>query len=185
MIYDTPWFNNERPGNWRKSLLNINVIKDLLKIVSDLRKESFDLVIDPRSDFRHIFFFGYLARAKHFLCFNRTGGSYLLSEAVPFNESINEMDKIAELLLPLGITNVDRIVQVALSENEERIADNFIEKNGLRDRTVVLMSPGSRLRMKMWPIDRFIHLTGLLLEKHSSVVTVFVGAKSDLFLRTL
>ncbi|MFH1384077.1 MAG: glycosyltransferase family 9 protein [Candidatus Omnitrophota bacterium] len=173
IVYDAPWWKRERSN----ARFRLNDIFDLIRVVRLIRTEKFDLVIDPRGDFRHLFFFGYCTNAKYLLSYNRSGGKYLLSHAVNYDRYLNEIDKNFTLLAPLGIKNVQKNTDVFISKDETQWCNNFLSDHNLQNKLIVIISPGSRLQLKMLPIEKFISLSSWLIEQCHNVAIVYIGAK--------
>ncbi len=181
-IYDAPWWANIRPGEKRENAFSLSHICRLYGILSVIRKQRYDLMIEPRGDFRHMLLFGYFANVRYTLSFDRSGGRYLLSEAVAFNENQNEMGKNSALLSVLGICDVDRKVDIYVSKEAEEGAKSILERNGILGKKIVIFSAGSRKDLKRWPIDRFLTLARWIVETYLDTVVIFVGSDADRFL---
>ncbi len=181
-IYDAPWWANIRPGEKRENVFSLSHIRRLYGILSVLRKQKYDLMIEPRGDFRHLLLFGYFANVRYILSFDRSGGRYLLSEVVSFDENQNEMEKNSVLLSVLGICNVDKKVDIYVSKEEENRAKALLERNGILGKKIVIFSVGSRKHLKRWPIDKFLSLASWIVETYLDTVVIFVGSSADRFL---
>ncbi len=179
IIYDAPWWREVRSDQTEGGFRGFRGFRELWNMIARLRREKYDLVIDPRADFRQIFFFGYLAGASHILSFDRSGGSYFLSQALPFHPRVHEMEKNADLLSALGITSVDRICRTVISAKEEQFVETFIRENHLTGKDILVVSPGARKALKLWPLERFSELTLWLLDSYPRGVVIFVGGAGE------
>lgn len=176
MVYDAPWWKSVRPGEKKQALSNIAAFFRMILLI---RKEKFDLAIEPRGDFRQIFFFGYLADVKYALSFDRSGGAYLLSENVPFEEGSHELDKSAMLLQRLGIADIERSCSPEVTKEDKGFSESFIKERSLENKKIVVIAPGARVRLKTWPESRFIELTKWLLGNYRDTVVLFLGSKGE------
>lgn len=176
LIFDAPWFQEVRSDQGSAPSNGYGAIRDLIK---KLKAAQYDLVIDPRADFRHIFYFGYLADAKHILSFDRSGGSYLLSTPMTFEPRLHEMKKNQVLLAALGITDVGTAAKIDLSNIEETKVDQLLATNGLTGRKLIVIAPGARKALKLWPVERFCGLTIWLLSQDPDTAVIFIGGKGE------
>jgi ADP-heptose:LPS heptosyltransferase len=148
-----PWFMN-------KILLKdlILLIKDVIKI----RRESYDLIIDFRGDFRNIFFYLYLGGGRCRLSFDRSGGVYLLTHVVDFNEDIHAIDKNFSLLEPLGVTLTDRSMRMYVAENDRIALRNKLSDLDAKGHYLVGIHPGASSMTRRWPVERFAEVVNEL-----------------------
>ena len=72
-VVDCPWI-----APFNKSISNLF---NTFKIILNLRKFNYDIVIDFRGDFRNIFFMNFL-KATYKLSYNFTGGEFLLTNFI-------------------------------------------------------------------------------------------------------
>ncbi|MCC6759109.1 MAG: glycosyltransferase family 9 protein [Candidatus Omnitrophica bacterium] len=179
MVFDAPWFQEVRSdqGSVRNSA--ISKFRAIWELVKKLKAVQYDLVIDPRSDFRHIFYFGYLADAKHILSFERSGGAYLLSTPMPFDPHLHELKKGRLLLSALGIDNTGTSSKIDISPLEENKMDKLLSDNGFTGRKIIVIAPGARKALKLWPVEKFCTLTTWLLGQNPDAVIIFVGGKGE------
>ncbi len=181
-IYDALCFRKARGQATFLSWFNVRLFISLLSILKKLRNEYIDVVIDPRGDLRHMFFFGYLIGARYLLGFDRTGGKYLVSKYVPYTEEMNEVDKNMLLLEPLEIQQPLFDIEIPISHQEIEWVNYFLLNNGIKDNPIVILSPGSRKKLKMWPTAKYVQLSKWITQTYPQAVTLFVGAETDIYL---
>lgn len=178
-IYDAPWFQQIRTDQGKEPFRKWRALVRLGRTIRQLAQERYDLVIDPRADLRHLFFFGYLSKARYLLSFDRTGGRYFLSQAVPFQAASHEMDKLKQLVKPLGIDQVASTCQVYLHGEDQAFAKQWLAKKKWEGKQVVAIVPGTRKPLKQWPLERIIELINYLLESDPNMVVVLLGGPGE------
>lgn len=103
---------------------------------------------------------------------------------LPFNHTINNhMNMIDYLLTPiisLGIheNNIVRKPTIYLSDDDRRFAAKFFNENRLRDNNsakIVTIHPGSGSKRKNWPIEKFVEVAKLLIERFDIKIIVPCG----------
>lgn len=96
----------------------INFIKNYFSLVSEIKKEKFDLAIDPKGSILNIFLM-YLARIKERVSYwNVSGGKALLTLPVKYEKQIPEIDAGINLLAYLGKRPKRIIPKLYLSKEE-------------------------------------------------------------------
>ncbi|MBP8979627.1 MAG: glycosyltransferase family 9 protein [Syntrophobacterales bacterium] len=179
LIYDAPWWTKSRPEGKRSGFTVRG--RELLRLLAELRRRRFDLLLDPRGDLRHLFLFGYLGQAKYILSYDRTGGRYLLAAATAFVEASHEIDKAVRLLGHLGIavTKVSPRVEIYPDTLQEAWAESFLRERKLQGRPLFIFAPGARKHLKRWPEKNFAALADWLLTCRPPGVVVLAGASWD------
>jgi len=145
------------------------------RLIRQLRKERFDLAIDFKGDFRNIFI-AYLSGAKRRISYAIRGGRFLLTDVVPYEGGIHEIDKNLKLLAPLGIESQDDKIELYVRDEDTARAEQIFQEKGieLNHRTIALHYGGAS-QFKRWEMENFISLAKRLTEKHSSNVLLFGG----------
>lgn len=156
LISRVPWFMNNATS---KDFI------DLIKDVSHIRKQCYDLIIDFRGDFRNIFFYLYLGGGRYRLSSDRSGGIYFLTHVVDFNEDIHAIDKNFSLLSPLGITPSDRSMRMYITENDRIALGDKVGNLNLDGHYLIGIHPGASSMTRRWPIGRFANVVNELSNK--------------------
>jgi len=179
LIYDAPWWKKSRPEGGAAGLVNQG--RELLGLLAGLRRRRFDLLVDPRGDLRHLFFFGYLGGIGHILSYDRTGGRYLLAADTVFEEGRHEIDKAVHLLAPLGVATKGARPRVEIypAALQEEWAEQFLRHGDLLGRPLFIFAPGARKNLKRWPERNFAELADWLLRRCPEGVIVLAGAPWD------
>lgn len=148
---------------------------NLSKIISRIRREKFDVIIDFRGDLRHLILFGAAASPRMLLGYGKTGGENLLSSRVPYDPSMHEIDKKLALLSPLGIAGVRSAPKVCLLPEELSKARTLVDQiiGNVRS-PIILMDPGAK-PVQCWPLERYALLAGTLSRRFKQAVLVSAG----------
>jgi ADP-heptose:LPS heptosyltransferase len=174
MIYNWPWpYDN----NNRFTLTNI---KKYFILLSQLRKESIELLIEFRGDLRFVILFGLFAGIKFRVSSLRSGGNKLLTVAAPYKKSTHEVEKSLEIIKSVGIQTLSQRPRLTLSnedyENAKRITSHITSDSIINE--YVVISPSSAKRIKSWPYDNFKSVVSHITKEYGRNVFV-VGNYDD------
>lgn len=138
------------------SLLDVYFLfKDILKI----RRSQYDLIVDFRGDFRNIFFYLYLGRGKYRLSYDRSGGSYLLTHCISYEENMHIFEKNYILIKELGVSFFNSQMVVKLNKfDRQRFNKKFnkiIQKHG---KLLIGIHPGASSFTRRWQINKYAAL---------------------------
>jgi ADP-heptose:LPS heptosyltransferase len=150
-------------------------VAGIYRLVRQLRRERFDLAIDFKGDFRNILI-AYLSGAKRRISYGVRGGGFLLTDIVPYQQDIHEIDKNLRLLGPLGINSDGSHMELYLNSGDVAKAEKIIGLEGidLRRRTIALHHGGAS-HHKRWGMEKFITLAKRLTKDNSTNVLFFGG----------
>lgn len=177
VVFDAPWWAGVRGGGRRWSRL-WQFATDYRQLLRRLRKEKFDLVLDPRGDMRHIAMFALASGAPYRIGYGRTGGAYLLTHEVPFRPKLHNVAKNREILRPLGIADEIPTEIYAGPSERDRVA-RLLAENGIDAAArLAVLHPGARTMVKKWPPDHFARVADHLQSLGYSVV--IVGGKEEM-----
>ena len=150
-------------------------VAGIYRLVRRLRRERFDLAIDFKGDFRNILI-AYLLGAKRRISYGIRGGGFLLTDIVPYQQGIHEIDKNLRLLVPLGINSDGSHMELYLNSGDVTKAEQIIGQEGidLRRRTLALHHGGAS-HYKRWGMEKFIILARRLTKDNYTNVLIFGG----------
>ena len=160
-------------------------IKQILKLVGQVRSEKFDFIIDLHS-LSETNLLGFLSGAKNRLYANRESRSLdVLGRFRPRppkeEKSKHLTDRYLDVLRPLGIEDPKRFVEIRPPENELIEARRIFRDLGI-EKTPVGLFLGAGHPSRRWSLDNFAALAGKLAEDESLQVLVFLGPEeADLF----
>lgn len=118
---------------------------DVRKALKQINTKSYDIGIEPKGDLRHTLFMRY-TNCKRTISYNYTGGEFLVNESyAPKPETKHLIDEKLDLLEMSGfvIDDTDRLPELSLSDNWRRFAEDFKEKEDLRNRFIIGIHPGA------------------------------------------
>ena len=155
----------------------IKNFKYIYKTIKNIRREKYDVVIEPRGDIRYIFFMHW-CKGKRKISYNYTGGECLLTDVVLPNEKIEHLiDDKMYLLSNIGckVEKDDRIPKLKLSNSFVEYREEFISKNDLEGKYILGIHPGASIDIKQW--DKYSELVKKIAEqdKNSVFLIVFSG----------
>ncbi len=161
------------PVSWIK---NWRIIRNRIRI---LRKEQFDIAIEPRGDFRYIFFM-YLCRSNRTLSYNTMNTDYLLTDiAKPVGDNTHEIDARINLVESLGakVKDYERIPKLSLMKEQKKENEEFIINHHLEHKYLIGIHPGASLKIKQYPFyPELVREIGRKLQnKDNYAVLIFCG----------
>jgi len=150
-------------------------ISGFYHLIHLLRKEHFDLAIDFKGDVRNILI-TYLSGAKRRVSYGIRGGGFLLTDDIPYESEIHEIDKNLRLLNRLGINAQDDEMELYFHEEDMARVEQIFEQKGidLSSQTIALHYGGAS-QFKCWDMDKFITLAERITENNSANVLFFGG----------
>lgn len=173
LVFDAPWWSNIRAG--RRSGL-VRFLTAYCAFRRRLRAEHFDLVLEPRGDFRHILLFAFASGAPHRIGYGRTGGAYLLTREVPFCPERANVVKNLALLEPLGITEPSATTEIFCAPADVAAVERRLVDHGVpADKPLVVVHPGARTAVKKWPAEKFAAVCDHLARQRGFAVAVVGG----------
>jgi len=147
-----------------------NSLFDKLKFIYKLRKEKYDLCLLPAdTNFLKAGIVNFLIGAKKGI----GGGNHKDKHKIEANiDLLKILNLKIDYPLPTPFLNFDK---------ERKFAEEFIEKNNLKNRTLVGFSIGSgtKQRFKLWPKENFIKLGQKLLENNPDNFIILFGSPSE------
>jgi ADP-heptose:LPS heptosyltransferase len=153
-----------------------------LRLIKELRKRRFDLVIEARGDIRDIFLIAYLSGARRRVSYATGGGGFLLTDIVPYPGVRHRVEYHLDIVRFLG-WNADKAYSmdwgVRLSPEDLDCAASLLSEGpGRRGRRVVGIHPGGRKALKSWPPQRYAALADRLVSECGSDV-YFTGTPEE------
>lgn len=166
VFFDFPWTKFKRKYNFLKW-----DFANLFKLICELRKEKFDLVLDARGDFRNNLF-SFLINAKWRVGYNWTGGGYFLTDVLKCDyRNLHRVDAWANLIKHVGIKYSDIKPVIKISEEEKRWANEFLKGKGLNKKKLLIgIHPGARIKTRCWPLERFSKVASYLIQGDIQVI---------------
>ncbi|ALA59910.1 putative lipopolysaccharide heptosyltransferase III [Nitrospira moscoviensis] len=145
-----------------------------MRLVSRLRRRQFDAVIDL-TDADRSAFLSWASGARVRIGFNDEGRwrGRCYTAVVRGGPDGHRIERDVAALQPLGITTPGAMPRLWLSADDERRADELLDRLGVRmDRKIVILQPGARYWFKAWPAERFAELADRLIAEYGCQILV-------------
>jgi len=150
-------------------------VTGIYQLIRKLRREDFDLAVDFKGDFRNILI-SYLSGAKRRISYAIRGGGFLLTDGVPYELRIHEIDKNLKLLTPLGINSGDNNMELYVDDEDVATVERiFAQKRIDSKRRTIAVHYGGASQYKCWDVEKFVALAEELTKDGSTNVLIFGG----------
>ncbi|MEW6096650.1 MAG: glycosyltransferase family 9 protein [bacterium] len=160
-------------------------IKGLFKIISLLKKEKFDLVIELDHYYRITSMITFFARIKNRVGFDlpKQGRRGLVTIKVPYLVDVHEVEAFLETARGVGADISDKeLVEIWTSNEDKEYVDKFLKEAGVTDEDFLVgIHPGTgpSATSRRWTPEKFGKLADWLIKEKKAKV-VFTGANSEL-----
>ncbi len=156
-------------------------LKEVLKIVKDVRRRKFDFVIDLHSLYETNLL-GYLSGAKHRLYINRENRSLdfladFQPKPPPENKKLHLTDQYLNVLKPLGIENAPRAVEVQPRPKDLQKIENLLQT--VQSKRLVGLFPGAGNASRRWSLEKFAEAAQSLSKDKNLQTIVFLGPEEE------
>ncbi|MFX0198883.1 MAG: glycosyltransferase family 9 protein [Candidatus Hodarchaeota archaeon] len=169
VIFNSFWTIASREGTETEGVAGI------YQLIRQLRKEHFDFAIDFKGDIRNIII-AYLSGAKRRISYSIRGGGFLLTDVVPYESEIHEINKNLKLLTPLGINSEESKMELYFTDEDmARVKQIFDQKGIDLNRRTIALHYGGASQFKRWDLEKFISLAERITENNSTNVVIFGG----------
>lgn len=153
--------------------------KGLFRIVREIKSRGFDLAIIPHRSLRSALL-AYFSRIPKRIGFDRSAGSFLLTQKVTYIPDAHEVDRNLSLVLGVDHPSTRIFPEIFPSPDDYAQARKLLQDSGIRvDDKVVGIAPGTVWATKRWLPERFSEVADLLQQK-AEVKVVFLGSEDDL-----
>ena len=142
--------------NGAKTFLSIkSILKDfkhLRKVLKEVNQREYDIAIEPRGDFRYIYFMHFI-KAKRKVSFNYSGGECFLTDVIdmPSNYKTSHItDDKLYLLEKMGLKkgNMEINPILPITEEMKHEKQKFIKQNELEGYKLIGIHPGAREKIR-------------------------------------
>ncbi len=159
----------------KKIIINLKNLSDIAKVIIQLRKEKYDLVVNFHRDLKSYIFINLLS-IKNKAGFIWKGYEKFLTHKFTFNSDEHESLRYLSIAEGLGFKRKDVFTELKLPEiNDIKIELKGEKKAGLFPGGG--KNPGTVMFSKRWQIENFIKLAELLKQKNIEVY--FLGGEMD------
>lgn len=158
-------------------------IKQVFKLLRNVRAEKFDFIIDLHSLYETNLL-GFFSGAKHRLYANRGNRSLdFLANFNPKPPRINRLlhltDYYLDVLKPLGAKNTKRFVEIRPQKKHLEEIEKLLSTKNIAKRKLVGLFPGAGHASRRWSLENFSHLAKLLLNDKDLQPIVFLGPEEE------
>lgn len=169
IVFNSFWTIPREEGN--KSV----GVTGIVRLIRHLRREHFDLAIDFKGDFRNILI-AYLAGTRRRISYAVRGGGFLLTDIVPYEPGIHEIDKNLKLLSPLGVNSQESNMELHVDDKDIAAVESIFAKKGIDSkRRIIALHPGGGSEYKCWGGEKFITIAEKLTKDSFTNVLIFAG----------
>lgn len=154
-------------------------IKQIFKLIGDVRGEKFDFIIDLHS-LSETNLLGFLSGAKKRLYANRESRSLdVLGKFQPKppkeDKTKHLTDRYLDVIKPLDLENPKRFVEILPPQKEIEEVRQIFQDLGIENKTLIGLFLGAGHPSRRWSIDNFVELTKNLSKDKNLQVLVFLG----------
>ena len=149
----------------------------IIHLISCLRKEKYDCVIDFRADPREALL-SLFTGAPYRLGYGGRGGGFCFTHPGKYNPKEHEIHRAINLLSPLGVTSESDRMDFIFSPGDREKAGTILRNAGIKtDSKLAGIHPGAASPFKRWTEEGFAELGDLLLKNGYQVI--LLGAPGD------
>lgn len=161
-----------------------------LRLLWGLRRQRFDASVNVHTQGRRAYrliagLAGARARLSHEYEGHRWADRRLTPWSIPQDYTIHSVENNRRLLPLLGLRPPEEppLTNLHLTATEERFAENWLAQNGIAPGAPLGVHIGSggtkNLRLKRWPLPRWIELCERLSEQHPNLPVLFFGGPDE------
>ncbi|RQW00206.1 lipopolysaccharide heptosyltransferase family protein [candidate division KSB1 bacterium] len=174
MVYKHPSLDNvvavnHRPGKWY-------IIDRLISFWIVFRRR-YDLVIDQNCSTTSTQVVA-LSGARYRLGYDSGQSAMFSNIQTVYGPDKYNAAKRYDMLKPFGIEEEPVKLFFYISPEEHQFAENWIKEHHLKDRRIVLYSPGTTYEYKAWKVDYFAELADMVAER-TNLVSVLLAAPDE------
>jgi len=155
-----------------------NGLIGLNKITAEVKSNRYDVVISIQRFLRSTLI-AKRSGAKKTISYDTSVFSFLYTDKVAYKRK-HEIDRVLDLLAPLGLINIPRVMPELFPSEDDKAEINKIFKGldikGKKD--LIVIAPGSVWFTKRFPVDKFVTLLNLMYKENFKVA--LIGGKEDI-----
>jgi heptosyltransferase-2 len=160
-------------------------ISSFFALVKKIKDKNFDLSIIPHRSLRSVFL-AYFSKIPNRIGFDRSSGSFLLTQKIRYVSNLHEIERDLSLLSEsihsgkeLNFDLSEKLPKLFPSKEDFYFAEKFLENEKISEKDkIVGIAPGSVWATKRWLPERFAEVADLLMEKEN-IKAVLLGGKED------
>lgn len=157
---------------------NIARIKSFRRLVSNLKKENFDIILIPHRSLRSAMA-AYIAKIPVRVGFGTSVGAFLLTEKIPFSWLLHDAERNLSLLKPFEKDfEISQTENLKNDETSKEQITSILKDCGLENKVLAGIHPGSVWFTKRWRRENYAALIKRLWQE-LKIKSVIVGGKTD------
>jgi ADP-heptose:LPS heptosyltransferase len=151
-----------------------------LKLIHQLRKRKFDLAVNLRWTSERGAVLAFLSGAKYRVSSGPKNVMNLYTVKAKAPEGrYHEIHRNLDIVKALGLNVKDEIPVICISEEEQKFADNFFEKNKLEKGNTICVHPGASRAIRAWMPERYREIIKRIVEKLNVKVILTWGSVEE------
>lgn len=179
ILKNSPYIDNILAYNIKEAPI---FSKRFWRIASNLRDESFDIVVDLQNNAKsHLV--GFLSLTPRRYGYKNKKLGFLLSNGI--NDNKDEVDPVshqARVLHLLGVDILDKTLELSPGKQEEEHVNGFLNKEWIAGKQLLFgfnISASNRWQTKKWPLDKFAKLGDIICKRYNARI-LLTGTEDDL-----
>ena len=156
------------------------IARDSLNLVSRLKRENIDLLINFEPLSRYTMMIGLLGRIKYKIGFVLERPSKNIYNApVDYNEGTHIVEKFSNLLKPINLTTSLIPKKPIISKKAKENLNNFLKKERIKDEFLcVNINTSDLILERRYPPEKFAKILDSFLDRYNYDI-IFIGSKSE------
>ncbi|MFA5338207.1 MAG: glycosyltransferase family 9 protein [Candidatus Omnitrophota bacterium] len=167
ITFDAPWFRRN-PGK-----LNI---EKFFRLIKRIRREKFDMGIEPRGDFFSIILM-FLGKVKYRVGFGITGGGFLLDREIKYNKDMHAIEKNLDALRAIDVPVKNNLTGIYFSETDKGLVETLLKNINYSGKKAIIVHPFAGSKAKEWGREKFLQLIERI--QSDGYETFLIGARED------
>ncbi|MBF0516053.1 MAG: glycosyltransferase family 9 protein [Nitrospirae bacterium] len=178
IAYDPVWFYPQERGNKQKhNGPQRKSKKTYFEFISELKKRTFDLIIEARADIREILLLVKPLNATYKVSYGVGGGGFLLTHVVPYDKLSHKVEYHLDIARYLGCQVDDVHWGIYLTKEEKANIRKLLKDNDIQ-RPFIALHPGVRIPLKKWQLKKYAALCDAI-ETDVGIRTVITASEKD------
>lgn len=172
---------------WLKALQSpsfLNVLKEVYGFIKNLRDTHYDMIIDFQALLKSGILIA-LARGQRKIGYGKglehMEHSYIfLNDRIPaVDMEIHALSRGMMLLNAVGIPTNEIEYNLPVSHYDRKKINEVLRSHGINEfEPFIAVNPMAKWESKLWPVDRFIQLSDIIIDRYG-ITVVFTGSSGD------
>ncbi len=152
---------------------------ELIRMLTRLRGERYDVVIDAHNVLRSRLLFHLIPAARKITIEKEHTKKLLLigGKVNLYDSVVSQCDRYLECARKLGLAVYERPTELSISTPAEERVGELLVGAGIAGKPIVAIAPGARWATKRWPAEHFVGLIRALLDR--GLGTILIGGDAE------